>query len=58
MGEVEYRKVQTIENTLYSNLPAEYAKKLGIESGDAVSIRLDEKKQTITIRKLHDEEGG
>ena len=57
MGKVEYRKVQTIESTLYSNVPAEYAKKLGIESGDTVSIRLDEKKQIITIKKLHDGDG-
>jgi len=51
MAEIEIRKVQTIENTLYANLPSEFAKKLGIESGDQISVRLDEDGKSIVIRR-------
>ena len=51
MTDPEIRKVQTIENTLYTNFPAEFAKKLGITSGDHVSIRLDEDSEAIIIKK-------
>lgn len=52
MSDFEVRKVQVIDNTLYSNIPAEYAKKLGIEVGDQVFISCDEKKGTLTLKKV------
>ena len=52
MSDFEVRKVQIIDNTLYSNIPAEYAKKLGIEVGDQVFIACDEDKGTLTIMKV------
>jgi antitoxin component of MazEF toxin-antitoxin module len=51
MSEIEIRKVQIIENTLYANIPAKYAEILGIVSGDHVSVRLDEKDGSIVIKK-------
>lgn len=52
MSDFEVRKVQVIDNTLYSNIPAEYARKLGIEVGDQVSVSCDEDKGTLTIKKV------
>lgn len=53
MRDFEVRKVQIIDNTLYSNIPAEYAEKLSIEGGDQVAISCDEEKGTLTVKKLN-----
>ena len=52
MSDFEVRKVQIIDNTLYSNIPAEYARRLGIEVGDQVSVVCNDKKGTLTIKKV------